>query len=222
MEFLGFQVRNRQVRVDPSKISRIKNWPLKLKNIKQVRQILGVLGYQCAFISGYAQKAKPLMNLLKKGVKFLWNDTCKEALESLIGCIARDPILEAPRSDLPYELETNALAYRIDAVLFQKDEREKCKAISYASRSLNQAERNYNIWDREFLGLIFGLMYWRHLLCGTKEPVQVYVDHANLLHYRHPQKVNRRVAQYILTLADYNIQLHHRAGLLNWADELSR
>jgi len=95
-EFLGFQVGNRQVRVDPSKISGIKDWPLELKNIKQVRQILRVLGYQRAFISGYAQKAKPLTNLLKKGVKFLWNDTCKEALESLIKCVAKDPILEAP------------------------------------------------------------------------------------------------------------------------------
>ncbi len=222
MEFLGFWVGNRQVRVDSSKISRIKDWPLELKNVKQIRQILRVLGYQCAFIARYAQKAKPLMNLLKKGIKFLWDDTCKEALKSLIECIAKDPILEAPQSNQPYELETDASTYGVGVVLFQKDERGKCKAIGYTSRSLNQAERNYNIWDREFLGLIFGLTYWRHLLCGTKELVQVYVNHANLLHYRHPQKVNRRVARYILTLADYNIQLHHRAGLLNQADELSR
>src|SRR5260221_12563433 len=215
MEFLGFQVGNRQVRVDPSKISGIKDWPLELKNVKQVRQILGVLGYQCAFIAGYAQKAKPLTNLLKKGISFLWDDTCKEALKSLIGYIAKDPVLEAPQNDLPYKLETDASAYGVGAILFQKDERGKHKAIGYTSRSLNQAERNYNIWDREFLGLVFRLTYWRHLLCGTKEPVQVYVDHANLLHYRHPQKYNRSVARYILTLADYNIQLHHRAGLLN-------
>ena len=222
MEFLGFQVRNKQVRVDPSKISGIRDWPLELKNVKQVRQILGVLRYQRAFISGYAQKARPLTNLLKKGTNFFWDNMCKEALKSLIRCIAKDPILEAPWSDQPYELETDAFTYGVGAVLFQKDKRGKCKAIGYASRSLNQAERNYDIWDREFLGLIFGLTYWRHLLCGTKEPVQVYVNHANLLHYRHPQKVNRRVARYILTLADYNIQLHHRVGLLNWADELSR
>src|SRR5260221_6379740 len=111
MEFLGFQVGNRQVRVDPSKISRIKDWPLELKNIKQVRQILGVLGYQHAFISGYAQKAKPLTNLLKKGVKFFWDDMCKEALKSLIRYVAKDPVLEAPQSNLPYKLETDASAY---------------------------------------------------------------------------------------------------------------
>jgi len=46
LEFLGFLVSNGQVCVEPSKISGISNWPLELKNVKQVQQILGVLGYQ--------------------------------------------------------------------------------------------------------------------------------------------------------------------------------
>ena len=116
----------------------------------------------------------------------------------------------------------DASSYAVGATLFQKDARGKQKAIGYASKTLNSAERNYDIWDREFLGLIFGLTYWRHLLCGTRLTVQVFVDHANLLHYRHPQKVNRRVARYILTLADYNIKIHHRSGPLNRADALSQ
>jgi hypothetical protein len=66
------------------------------------------------------------------------------------------------------------------------------------------------------------LTYWRHLLLGTKEPVKVFVDHTNLLHYWHPQKVNWRIARYILTLADYHILLQHRPGLQNWADALSK
>ena len=108
------------------------------------------------------------------------------------------------------------------AALFQKDHRGRRKVIGYASKTLNSAEWNYNIWDREFLGLIFGLTYWQHLLCGIEHPIQVFVDHANLLHYRHPQKVNRRVAHYILTLADYNIEIYHHPGPLNRADTLSR
>jgi hypothetical protein len=48
------------------------------------------------------------------------------------------------------------------------------------------------------------------------------VDHANLLHYQHPQKVNRRIARYILTLADYHILLQHIPGPQNQADALSR
>ena len=182
-EFLGFLVSNGQVCVELSKISGISNWPLKLKNVKQVQQIPGVLGYQQSFIPNYTTKAKPLTNLLKKGIKFIWDDTCRKALQTLIRCITKDPVLEAPQKGKPFELKTNASTYKIGAILFQKDERGKRQAIGYASRSLNDTEWNYDIWDREFLALIFGLTYWHHLLCGTKEPIQVYVDHTNLLHY---------------------------------------
>ena len=85
-------------------------------------------------------KAKPLTNLLKKGTKFIWDDICKKALQTLIRCITKDPVLEAPQKGKPFELETNTSAYRVGAVLFQKDKRGKRQAIGYASRSLNDAE----------------------------------------------------------------------------------
>ena len=108
--------------------------------------------------------------------------------------MTQNPILITPNEDKSFKLETNASAYAIGAALFQKDERGKRQAIGYTSKTLNAAERNYNIWDREFLGLIFGLTYWQHLLSRTKLPVKVFVDHANLLHYWHSQKVNQRIA----------------------------
>jgi RNase H-like domain found in reverse transcriptase len=103
--------------------------------------------------------AKPLTNLLKKGTLFIWTTKQIEALNALIDQIAKDPILEASDKDKPFELETDASAYAIGAALFQKDERGKRRAIGYASKTLNDTEQNYNIWDREFLSLIFGLTY---------------------------------------------------------------
>jgi hypothetical protein len=76
MEFLGFRVGQGTVRIDPSKIGGIFDWPRELKSVKEVCQILGVLGYQRAFIQDYAQLAKPLHDLLKKGVKFTWTSKC--------------------------------------------------------------------------------------------------------------------------------------------------
>jgi hypothetical protein len=94
----------------------------------------------------------------------------------------------------PFELEVNASQYALGAVLFQRDERGKRRAIGYASRTLNKAERNYDIWDREFTALVFGLEQWKPLLAHTAIPVMVFLDHANLAYYRHPQKINCRVA----------------------------
>ena len=121
-----------------------------------------------------------------------------------------------------FELETDALNFTLGAILFQCDEWGKRQAVGYTSRTLSVPEQNYNIWDKEFLGLIFGLTKWQHHLMCTKEPVLAFVDHANLAYYRHPQKINRRVARYISTLADYNLKIIHKPGTLNQADALSR
>ena len=140
IDFLGFRVGGGTVRIDPSKIGGITTWPRELKSVKEVRQVLGVLGYQRAFIKNYAQIAKPLHELLKKGVKFEWTPACCEALNQLIGQIDQDPVLLALNLERPFELETDALAYAVRAALFQQDDRGKRKALGYASKTLNAAE----------------------------------------------------------------------------------
>jgi hypothetical protein len=69
---------------------------------------------------------------------------------------------------------------------------------------------------------IFGLNHWKHLLAGTLLPVQVFVDHANLTYYCHPQKILWHVAWYINDLSDYHFELKHIVGTANYADALSR
>ena len=60
MEFLGFQVGQGTIWIDPSKIEGISDWPKKLKSVKKVHQILKVLDYQKAFIQDYTWLAKLL------------------------------------------------------------------------------------------------------------------------------------------------------------------
>ena len=129
--------------------------------------------------------------ITKKGVLFNWTNECWDALEKLIAKVTEDPVLTIPDLDRQFELETDASNFALGTVLFQKDDRGKWYAIGYASKTLNAAEQNYDIWDKEFLSLIFGLTKWHHHLMCTKEPVLTFVDHANLAYYRHPQKINQ-------------------------------
>ena len=112
-----------------------------------------------------------LYNLLKKGVSFEWTKACRKSLNNLIYQIIKDPILLSADETKPFKLETDASDYGLGAALFQKDEHGKRHAIGYASRTLNEAECNYDIWDKEFLDFISGLTYWQHLLSGTQHPV---------------------------------------------------
>ena len=93
--------------------------------------------------------------------------------------------------------------------------------VGAVSHTLIDTEQNYDVWDKEFMGFVYGLTSWKHLLAGMKTPVQMFVDHANLIHYQHPQKITRRVARYINTLLEYNYVLKHLPGTLNHADGLS-
>ncbi len=94
--------------------------------------------------------------------------------------------------------------------------------MGYHSQTFNPAERNYDIYNREFLAIIQGLENWRHLLVGSPHPVVVLMDHNNLQYWQHPQRINRRIARYLLRLADYDIQLKHQPGVTNRANHLSR
>jgi hypothetical protein len=94
--------------------------------------------------------------------------------------------------------------------------------VAYFSKALYATEHNYDIWDREFLVIVAAFRVWRHLLSGTTMPMQVYTDYANLQYYRHPQKINQRVARYIGFLEDFNYQLRHIPGTRNRANALSR
>src|SRR6201990_193298 len=222
MEILGWQVGGDGIRIDPSKVAGIAQWPRQLKNVKQVRSTLGVLGYQRPFIRNFAAIAKPLHDLTKKDAPFLWTEECREALDKLIKAVTSEAVLYQPDFTKQFELEVDASLFAVGAVLFQRDEEGRRRPVSYYSAALNSAERNYDIWDREFLAMIKGLKHNRHLLIGSPHKVIVLTDHENLGHYRHPQKINRRVARYLHTLADFDLELRHIPGATNKADALSR
>ena len=73
---LGHIVCRQGLMVDPAKISIIVNLPAP-NSVKQLRTVLGHTGYYRKFIKGYAKITAPMEKLLKKDVKFLWNEKCQ-------------------------------------------------------------------------------------------------------------------------------------------------
>jgi transposase InsO family protein len=208
--------------IDPKKASGLHDWPRTLNTVKEVRSVLGVLGYQRPFIPNFANIARPLVHLTKKNQPFQWTVECRTALDNLINTVLSSPALQQPNLTKPFFLQVDASAYATGAILTQKDDRDKHQAVGFHSQTLNDAERNYDIHDREYLAVFRGLTYWRHLLLSSPHIITVMTDHKNLEYYRRPQNINRRIARYIGRLADYNFILVHIPGTTNKADALSR
>ena len=222
MEILGWLVGGGTVRIDPAKVKGISEWPRDLKSVHEVRSTLGILGYQRPFIQGFATIAKPLTNLTKKDTPFEWTPECRKALDTLIEWVTSDPILWHPDPNAPFELQVDASDFALGSILFQWDENGKRRAVAYHSRALIAAERNYGISDKELLAIVEGLKRVRHLVIGSPHKLKIFTDHDNLCFYRHPQKLNRRVARYIAFLADFNFELEYLPSKQNKADPLSR
>jgi hypothetical protein len=222
LTYLGIVISGDKITIDPAKADGLKNWPRNLTSVKQVRSVLGVLGYQRPFIPNFANIARPLTYLLRKDSPFLWTEECCHTLDTLITTVTSNPSIGQPDMSKPFQLEVDTSAFATGAILTQKDERGKPQAVGYHSQTFNDAERNYNIHDRELLAVVRGLDNWRHLLAGSPLPITVLTDHKNLQYYRQPHRISRRVARYLPRLADYNFILTHQPGNINKADALSR
>ena len=119
-------------------------------------------------------------------------------------------------------METDASSYAYGAVLSQKAEDKKHHPVAFYSKSMNPAERNYGISDKEALLIIKGLQHWRHWLEGTKEPVRIITDHRNLEYFKNPHPLNRRQLRWLEQLTHYNYEIAYRPGDKNSvADALS-
>ena len=222
IECLGLVVDGTTLSIDPKKADGLHNWPRTLSTVKEVRSVLGVLGYQCPFIPHYADIARPLTALTKKNTPFMWTTECRTALNTLISTVTEGPTLAQPDMSRPFFLQVDASAYATGAILSQQDDRGKHRAIGFLSKTFNEAERNYNIHDRELLAVFRGLAHWQHLLLSSPHVTTVLMDHKNLEYYKEPHHINRRVARYVQRMQDYNFVIKHILGESNKSDALSR
>ena len=62
--------------------------------------------------------------------------------------------MRAPNWQLPFEVMCDASDFVIEVVLGQREE-EKPYVIHYASKTLNEAQRNYTTTEKELLSIVF-------------------------------------------------------------------
>jgi hypothetical protein len=70
VKFLGNTISKDGIFVDPSKVQEVMDWKPP-KSIHQICSFLGLAGYYRRFIPDFSRIAKPMTELLKKGVKFV-------------------------------------------------------------------------------------------------------------------------------------------------------
>ena len=78
VQFLGHIISEAGISVDPSKIQDVLNWKTP-ESVSEIQSFLGLAGYYHRFVSDFSKIARPMTELLKKGVRFNWDDKCEQA-----------------------------------------------------------------------------------------------------------------------------------------------
>lgn len=179
VNFFGFVISKNGVSANPEKIKPILEMPPP-GDIKGLESLLGFLGVYQRFIRAYAVKTEPIHRLKKAGQPFVWGSDQQNAFSELKNDVANLPNLQQPDFNRPFELLSEAASKQGNAVILcqRVDTTDISMPISFASRSLSPAEKNYSVQEIEALAVYWGIRKFRAYLECRK--FTVFSDHSSL------------------------------------------
>lgn len=235
VKYVGHIVSASGIEADPDKIEKISQWPTP-KNPKEVRQFLGFAGYYRRFVKDFAKIVKPLNDVMpapKSGKsrkkskqnssvrKWVWGPEQETAFKVIKEKLSKPPVLGYADYSQKFELHTDASSYGLGAVLYQHQSGQP-RVISYASRGLSKAEKNYPAHKLEFLALKWAVCdKFKDYLYGRK--FTVMTDNNPLTYVLTTAKLDATGHRWLSALSAFDFNIVYRPGKSNAdADGMSR
>jgi len=156
VKFLGHIVSTNGIKMNPAKVDAVQAYP-QPKTRKELRKFLGVVNFYHHFIDKIGEKAAPLYELCSTKRRFNWTQTQQEAFETLKKAICNELELNYPDFNKPFILRTDASNYEVSGKLSQTDHFGNERVISFASKTLNSAPKNYSTVEKELYAIVFSL-----------------------------------------------------------------
>ena len=122
--------------------------------MKGIITFLGHVGFYKRFIKDFSKISRPLCKLLEKDAKFEFNEECRSTFEEIKARLIIVPIMETPDWSINFEIMCDVSDYAMGAVLGQRTEKI-FRAIYYASKTFNEAKKNYSTTEKEMLAMVF-------------------------------------------------------------------
>ena len=91
--------------------------------------------------------------LTRKDEKWRWRKDQQRAFEQLKGIFTTRPLLVASDLDKEFRVEADTSNFTTGGVLSIKYDNNKWRPMAYISKSLNEMERNYELYDKEMLAV---------------------------------------------------------------------
>lgn len=207
--FLGHILENGTVQPSEEKTRAIRQFPVP-QNIKQVQSFMGLAGYFRKFVASFSVIAKPLTDLTRKDVQFVFGTKQHDAFNALKEALCKDPVLEIFSPSRETELHTDASAMGYGACLLQKNGAAEWHPIFYFSSKTTDAESRYSSYELEVLAIVKALKKLRVYLLGIN--FVIFTDCQAFNFTMKKRDLCARVARWALQLEEFDCTVQHRAG----------
>ena len=202
------------------KVAAIRNAPIP-RNKTELRSWLGMVNFHAQFLPHLASRVRHLHDLLCLKSTWTWSTQCQEEYDGVKSAISEQATLVHYDPQETVQVMSDASPYGVAAVLLQQG-----KPVAYASRTLNDHEKNYAQLDKEALAIVFALkrfhmyLYGRHFtICTDNKPVKHIMGPQSPI----PMLAAQRLQRWALLLAAYDYDLQFVTSKQNvLADALSR
>ena len=186
--FFGHLLTKGGMKPDPKKVKDIQEWPAP-KDIKELQSFLGAVNYLARFIPHLSALRAPLQDLFEKENEFIWAQNHQLYFDQLKEAVCKDITLKFYDPNLPIFIETDASQNGTGVVLLQPLDSNftlnenniptKLMPVAFASRTLTSAESNYANIEHELLGVVFGVLHFKHFTFSNE--VNIITDHEPLV-----------------------------------------
>ena len=153
LKFFGHELSSGGVSPSEEKIAAIRD-ARSPKDASEVRPFMGLVQYSAKFMPDLASIARPIQDLTRKGVPFVWGTEQQKAFQELKRLITQAETLAYYQVGCRTRIVAVASPVGLGAVLTQQ-QGGVWRVISYASRSLTDVERRYSQTEKEALAIVW-------------------------------------------------------------------
>ena len=128
--------------------------------------------------------------MIKKDKPQKWDNDKKRLFKEVKEKFTKEPILKIYQLRLLTKVKIDILDFALGAYLLQKHNGVQY-LVAYYSRKIIPLELNYDIYDKELLGIVIALKEWRVFLQGTVKLFTVKMDYKNLTGFLTTKELNK-------------------------------
>lgn len=174
LSYLGHIISVISIATDPAKVVAIVSWPVPM-NARELRGFLGLAEFYRKFIRHFAIIAKPVTNLLKKGIYYIWTSDHQLAFDTLKQAMSSAPVLTIPDFTKPFIIKTDASNSGVGAVLMQQGH-----PLAFINKPLGPRTQGLSTYEKEYMAILLAVEQWRTYLQFAE--FLIYTDQKSLVH----------------------------------------